>query len=97
MSEKALQMLSHSEIPTEIAAGLPTTTWHAQKFGEMDLTNVNQAADNRKELHSCGIIYFPKHPYTLCIMTKGTNFAKLATTLKDITALTYTFMTNKYH
>ncbi len=96
MSEKALHLLSLSEFPPGIAAGIPSSTPRAQKFGEIDLGNLNLNSQKTKELHDCGIIYFPEHPYSLCIMTKGTDFNALATTIKEVTALTYTFMQNKY-
>ena len=36
------------------------------------------------ELHDCGIIYYPNHPYFLCVMTKGADFPVLAGVIREV-------------
>src|SRR6185437_13516132 len=84
MSEKALKLLSQTTFTSGIVAGVPKNIPVAHKFGERAYDT-----DATKELHDCGIVYFPNHPYMLCIMTKGTDFGSLATVLKTISQKTY--------
>ncbi len=92
MSEKALNILSQATFDRGIRAGVPTATLVADKFGERNNSNDPQDPTSAKQLHDCGIVYYPDHPYLLCIMTKGTNFEKLAAALKDISETVYRFV-----
>ncbi len=82
MSEKALQLLTETDFDRGIVAGVPKGVTVAQKYGEREENGI-------LELHDCGIIYFPEHPYILCIMTEGTDYDTLRTIIKDISQLTY--------
>jgi beta-lactamase class A len=62
MSEKALEYLSKSDFEFGLVAYLPATTVVAHKFG----LSVNNEG---RQLHDCGIVYYPNHPYLLCVMT----------------------------
>lgn len=92
MSEKALTLLSQVDFPRGIAAGLPANIGFANKFGERNFSETNDERASQKELHDCGIVYYPNHPYLLCVMTKGTNFEYLTDTLKDISKLVYGYI-----
>jgi beta-lactamase class A len=88
-SEKALELLSRSDFASGIRAGVPVGTMVAQKFGER-VFDVNPLSHkSQKELHDCGIVYFPQHPYLLCVMTKGTDFSKLEESIKTISQAVY--------
>lgn len=76
-SEDFLMDLSHSTFTKGIVAGLPTGTVVAHKFGEFSTNSTAQ-------LHDCGIVYKPGHPYMLCVMTQGNDFDNLASTIADI-------------
>jgi beta-lactamase class A len=91
MSEKTLSDLSQVDFPQGLKAGLPADIVIAQKFGERDLSG-GQDQSGQKELHDCGIIYYPGHPYLLCVMTKGTNFDDLAGTISDISKKVYQYI-----
>lgn len=82
MSEKALQLLTETDFDRGIVAGVPKGVVVAQKYGERE-------ENGNLELHDCGIIYFPEHPYILCIMTEGSDYDSLSTIIKDISRLTY--------
>jgi hypothetical protein len=61
-----------------IVAGVPAGTRVSHKFGEFS------AGTNLKQLHDCGIVYKPAHPYILCVMTQGNDFNNLAATIAKI-------------
>ena len=79
MSEKALGLLQKSEFHKGLVAGVPSGTIVAHKFGERDGLTIGE-----KQLHDCGIIYYPGNPYLLCVMTRGDNFDELAGVVFDV-------------
>lgn len=84
MSEKALNLLIKVEFDKGIAAGLPRTIQVAHKFGER-----SYGINNVKQLHDCGIVYVPQHPYILCVMTRGNSFENLQKIIATISSKTY--------
>jgi beta-lactamase class A len=91
MSEKALSFLALANFSQGLKAGIPAGVVIAQKFGERDFTD-DTGKSVQKELHDCGIIYYPGHPYLLCVMTKGTDFDGLAGTISDISSTVYKYI-----
>lgn len=91
MSEKGLEMLSKADFQDGIRREIPSGVPIADKFGEYFLIG-----DDKKErqLHDCGIVYHPKHPYLLCVMTKGDSFDKLKLTIQQISKATYAIVNN---
>lgn len=87
-SEKLLEMLSQSQFYEGIVAGIPSDISVAHKFGEQTFPS-NQRTDNPHELHECGIVYYPNHPYLLCVMTRGKAFQDLAPAISEISAVVY--------
>ncbi len=92
-SEKALGLLSQVEYKNGLAAGVPPNIVIAHKFGEYVGQNNGQI---EHELHDCGIIYKPSHPYFLCVMTKGKNEPDLEDDIKKISNLVYNEVTSNY-
>ncbi|MGE5042296.1 MAG: serine hydrolase [Candidatus Levyibacteriota bacterium] len=84
MSERALSLLTKVQFKDGITAGIPKNIPVAHKFGERAYDN-----SNLKQLHDCGIVYYPKNPYLLCVMTKGYSFDDLSTIIKTISSKTY--------
>jgi hypothetical protein len=84
-SEKALHYLSDVDFKQGLVGGLPEGTVVAHKFGESMLGRSAEI----KQLHDCGIVYYPNHPYLLCIMTRGESFEYLDDTLRGISRLVY--------
>jgi beta-lactamase class A len=84
-SEKILQVLTKTSFQDGLAAGVPEGIAVAHKFGSRQV----DAAGNIVQLHDCGIIYATGKPYVLCVMTQGSDFTKLATFIKDTSALVY--------
>jgi beta-lactamase class A len=89
-SEKALQLLSQAEFKQGLVNTLPKDIVVAHKFGEREMGN------GIHQLHDCGIIYYPNNPYLLCVMTRGTDFNDLATTIQQISDKIYQSVANKY-
>lgn len=89
-SQKSLELLSQSSFNQGIVAGVPATVSVAHKFGERELINIKQ-----KQLHDCGIVYFPGTPYILCVMTKGSDFTSLEKVSADISRIIYNNLSNK--
>jgi len=83
-SEKALALLSESTFTQGLVAGVPQNIKIAHKYGERWDYN-----SSSKQLHDCGIVYYPKHPYLLCVMTRGTDFGQLASVIADISKTVY--------
>lgn len=93
MSQYALELLAPSDFPGGIKGGIPTNMPSAQKFGERSIFSKNvttgQTTLSYRELHDCGIVYYPHNPYLICIMTKGQDFTKLSKIISDISAIVY--------
>jgi beta-lactamase class A len=90
-SEKALELLSRAEFRQGLVDTLPKNIVVAHKFGEREV------GDGTHQLHDCGIVYYPKRPYLLCIMTKGPNFGDLAKTIQQISDKIYMEAVRMYH
>lgn len=82
MSEKALSLLSTSAFVNGIVAGVPSGVEVAHKFGE-------RVIGDTKQLHDCGIIYRKNSNYLVCIMTRGDDFQKMESSIKDFSKLIY--------
>ena len=85
MSEKALNLLSQVKYKNGLVKGINNPSIEiAHKFGER-----TYESNGEKQLHDCGIVYFPNKPHLVCIMTRGTDFSKLSTTIVEITKIIY--------
>jgi hypothetical protein len=88
-SEQALQLLTFTSFDKGIVSGVPASVIVAHKFGEQTFTQ-NGVVEHR-ELHDCGIVYFPEHPYLICIMTKGQSFPDLEKVISGISKIAYDY------
>lgn len=88
LSEKTLALLSSTKFTQGLVSGAPQSTIIAHKFGEK---NIFDPSTNKltHELHDCGIVYYPEHPYFVCIMTSGAQFPDLERVIKDISGITW--------
>lgn len=83
-SEKALEYMADTDFNDGIVAGVPSKIRVAHKFGERaNLEN------DQKQLHDCGIIYYPGNPYLLCVMTRGNDWQKLTSIISSISKTVY--------
>lgn len=90
MSEKTLAILTKSAFTKGIVSGVPADITVAHKFGERELT------DGVKQLHDCGIVYYPNHPYLLCVMTRGMDYEQLETVITTISKNIYEDLSERY-
>lgn len=82
-SELLLSWLADSPYKKGLVAGVPETITVAHKFGERNHES------GLKELHDCGIVYFPENPYLLCIMTRGKDFEALERLIGTVSKMMY--------
>ena len=83
-SEMALSLLAEADFNGGIVAGVPSGVRVAHKFGERVSTD-----DQIRQLHDCGIIYYPQNPYLLCVMTRGSDADVLTRTIREISRMIY--------
>lgn len=83
-SESALKLLSEISFKSGLTAKLPSSIVVSHKFGE-----TQDESGSKKQLHDCGIVYYPKKPYLICVMTRGTDFNSLAEVIADISKASY--------
>ena len=95
LSERALGLLSMSDFSEGIEAGVSSSTVVAHKFGERTILAPDKSVIAR-ELHDCGIVYYPLHPYLLCVMTSGKDFDRLAAVIQDISRMVYEDRARQY-
>lgn len=82
-SQNALDILTKTKFKEGIANGLPESVKVAHKFG------VNDEGSGDVQLHDCGIVYHPVGPYTLCVMTNGTDFNQQARYIQEVASRVY--------
>ncbi len=95
-SEKALALLTQTNFKDGIVAGIPDYISVAHKFGERRFINSSNNQVLGQELHDCGIIYDPIHPYLLCIMTRGVDISSLENIIQKISAGIYQDTVDRY-
>ncbi len=83
-SEYLLFTLSQADFKDGLVAGLPEGVVIAHKFGILSKVGIEE-----KQLHDCGVIYYPEKPYILCVMSKGTDMVELRETIKEISEAVY--------
>lgn len=88
MSEKALKILSNADFNNGITNGLPSDIKISHKFGERTILD-NTGNYTGRELHDCGVVYNSKHPYLLCVMTKGKDFETLSSIISAVSTTVY--------
>lgn len=84
-SEKVLSFLAETDFQDGLVGGVPEQTAVAHKFGERELGD-----SQLDQIHDCGIVYYPQHPYLLCVMTKGTNIQDEENAIKQLSSAVYT-------
>jgi beta-lactamase class A len=84
-SELALSILSKTNFDLGIVSGVSKGITVAHKFGERSNYIDNKLVS--KQLHDCGIVYYPQKPYILCVMTRGSNFEDQAAFIREVSRL----------
>lgn len=89
-SEFALNLLSQVDFKNWLVAGVPENIKIAHKFWEYSLDW------GLKQIHDCGIIYYPSRPYLLCIMTRWIDYHELEWVISQTSKLIFTEVNNVY-
>lgn len=89
-SEKALSLLASTEYDDGLVDGVPDDVVVAHKFGEAG------TGDVERQLHDCGIVYLPDHPYLACIMTRGRNTETLKDSIAKVSRFIYERVDEQY-
>ena len=92
-SERAVNLLLQADFADGLVAGVPIGTEVAHKFGEAS-TTIDTVTGF--ELHDCGVVYLPNHPYFLCVMTKGISVSDLEETIRSISQRTYSVVQSAF-
>ncbi len=93
-SEKALNLLNQIKFKNWLVAWVPESINVSHKFGERGIIWSNGREE--KQLHDCGIVYYPNHPYLLCVMTRWFDRTKLESVIADISKMVYSETQAKY-
>lgn len=89
-SEYALSLLSQSSFNRGVRSGVPEDILISHKFGE------RKTGDDLQQFHDCGIVYYPNHPYLLCVMTRGTETGPLIDTIAKTSDFVYKKIDGQY-
>jgi beta-lactamase class A len=89
-SEYALDLLTQTTFEDGVRAGVPLTIPVAHKFGE------RKTKDGLQQFHDCGVIYYPNHPYLLCVMTRGSDVQSLIESIANISEFVYKKIDTQY-
>lgn len=91
ISDRALELLVNVEFRDGLVSGVPENIKVAHKFGERTIT-----ATNEKQFHDCGIVYYPEHPYLLCIMNRGDDIDKMVKLVENISTFVYSQIDSQF-
>ncbi len=83
-SEEALRLMTQSSFRDGLVAGVPPGVEVAHKFGERHEMDGGRIAAH--QLHDCGVVYHPRRPYLLCVMTRGHALAAQAAVIRALSA-----------
>ena len=86
-SEKVLNLLTKVEFKDGLVAWVPSDITVAHKFGERGIIWANGREE--KQLHDCGIVYYPNHPYVICLMTRWYDWNQLKSVISDVSSIVY--------
>jgi beta-lactamase class A len=85
-SEQALALLAETDFPYGIESGLPPGTVVAHKWG---IRTSTVQGEDVEQLHDCGLVYYPNHPYLLCVMTRGDDTLRQAQLIAEVSRVVY--------
>ncbi len=74
-----------------LRAGISEDMEVAHKFGEHTTYYTDGRAPDY-QLHDCGIIYHPKKPYFVCVMTKGKTLENMERVIAEVSRIAEAFV-----
>lgn len=93
-SEFALSLLTETDFKEGIVYWVPASIQVANKFWE----RVYQSPTGGKtyQIHDCGVVYYKKYPYMICIASRGVDEKKLANTIGETSRIVYEEISRAY-
>ncbi len=95
-SEFGLEVLRKADFDRGLRARIPTSIAIASKFGiYFDPRDLKSG----QQLHECGIVYVPEHPFVICVMTRSLlkGAPQLAEIIAEIGQRAYLVLPNPIH
>lgn len=86
-SQKLLELLTDSVFVDGIPAGIPPAIPTSHKIGDW------RQGDHHND---CGIVYYPSHPYLLCIMTGGMEKSRAYRLIADVSRESFAYMNEEF-
>ncbi len=94
-SEKVLNLLTKTDFKDGLVAGVNDKNIAiSHKFWERSIFWNNWI--ERMQLHDCWIVYYPKYPYLLCIMTRWYDWNNLKEVLQEVSSIIYQKVDESY-
>jgi beta-lactamase class A len=87
-SQEILDLLSKTKFPDKLEAGVKPGVIVAHKIGNFSDSEGNEAYTD------CGIVYVPKRPYVLCMLSVG-NEDKARIRMREISRIVYNFVSSE--
>lgn len=92
-SQYLLELLSKTKFRQDIPRGLPSSTRVAHKIGEG--TKASKPELKQITYNDCGIVYYPKRPYIVCVMSEGIELKNASDLIASISEKLYRYL-NEY-
>ncbi len=92
-SEKALAVLAESNPTNGVGLGLQNDLKISQRYRIRSYTENGQTF---LENHACGIIYYPQHPYLVCLMSIAKNKSDIDNLFREINTAVYNYAVETY-
>ncbi|MCF8255318.1 MAG: class A beta-lactamase-related serine hydrolase [Bacteroidia bacterium] len=89
MSQKALALLSQSRYKKGIRSGIPSNIVIAHKYGKRDEHVPGSDKLKSDQLHHFALVYYPKKPFLLGVMTRGASLEVKEKIIHDLAEITY--------
>ncbi len=82
LSNTLLSLLNQAQPTGGLVTGVDSGVPIAHKFGERKVGALQQ-------FHDCGIVYYPRRPYLLCIMTRGSDIKQQEKAIEAMSRLVF--------
>lgn len=92
-SEEALKYLVDAPSIVGIGENIPKSVATADAFGARRLIRNGTPLI---EMNDCGIIYYPAHPYILCVFERGKDIAALERSMGNLSSIIYQDVDYRY-
>ena len=93
-SEFALSILTRTDFKEGIVKGVPENVQVANKFGERVF--MDSSGKETHQIHDCGIVYYAKYPYIVCILSKWTDLEGGAKAIWETSKIIYEEISKSY-